>query len=144
MSTWNLRAGMVCGSCKNFHTLPHIHQLKICGFESCCSHLNFRFCTCLEQGVPWHSCNYGVWIHSETRMWHSSIIWSVWLNGLWVQVPLQLPKNLTVNSFKLILLHNQNLKITLFTHLPDKITCTFLITWFHFKRKRDKLKRKKL
>ena len=23
-----------------------------------------------EQGVPWHSGNYGVWINSETRTWH--------------------------------------------------------------------------
>ena len=32
-----------------------------------CNHLNFRFRACLEQGVPWHSGNYRVWIHSETR-----------------------------------------------------------------------------
>ena len=40
------------------------------GFESCCSHLNFRYRTCFEQGVPWHSGNYRVWIRSETCMWH--------------------------------------------------------------------------
>ena len=37
------------------------------GFESSCSHLNFRFHACFEQGVPWHSGNYRVWIHSETH-----------------------------------------------------------------------------
>ena len=34
------------------------------GFKSSCSHLNFRFCTCFEQGVPWHSGNNRVWIYS--------------------------------------------------------------------------------
>ena len=28
-----------------------IYQLSGCGFESCCSHLIFRYCTCFEQGV---------------------------------------------------------------------------------------------
>ena len=71
-------------------------------FESRCSHLNFRFRACFEQGVPWHSGNYRVWIHSETRTWHDKNIQSkctvqisthntaqsfgqVWLNG-WVFV----------------------------------------------------------
>ena len=40
------------------------------GFESSCSHLNFRFRACFEQGVSWHSGNYRVWIHSERRTWH--------------------------------------------------------------------------
>ena len=39
-------------------------------FESICSHLNFRFPACFEQGVPWHSGNYRVWIHSEMCTWH--------------------------------------------------------------------------
>ena len=43
-------------------------------FESSCSHLNFRFRACFEQGVPWHSGNYRVWIHSETRTWHNKNI----------------------------------------------------------------------
>ena len=46
------------------------HELSGSGFESSCSHLNFRFRACFEQGVPWHSGNYRVWIHSETRTWH--------------------------------------------------------------------------
>ena len=47
---------------------------KCCGFESSCSHLNFRFCACFEQGVPWHSDNYRVWIHCEMRTWHDKNI----------------------------------------------------------------------
>ena len=54
-----------------------IYELSGCGFEFCCSHLNFRFCTCFEQGVSWHSGNYRVWIDSETRMWHDKNIQSV-------------------------------------------------------------------
>ena len=30
------------------------------GFESCCSHLNFRCRACFEQGELWHSGNYRV------------------------------------------------------------------------------------
>ena len=51
-----------------------VYELSGCGFESCCSHLNFRFRTCFKQEVPWHSTNYRVWIHSETRMWHDKNI----------------------------------------------------------------------
>ena len=43
-------------------------------FRSCCSHLNFRFGACFEQGVPWHSGNYIVWIQSKTRTWHDKNI----------------------------------------------------------------------
>ena len=46
-----------------------VYNLSGYGFESCCSHLNFRICACFEQGVPWHSGNYRVWIHSETCTW---------------------------------------------------------------------------
>ena len=87
-----------------------VYELRGFGFESSCSHLNLRYHVCFEQGVPWDSGNYKVWIHSETRTWHgknrvkctvepnvqsqkrtvkhlehSSIIWPVWLNG-WVFV----------------------------------------------------------
>ena len=51
-----------------------VYELSGCGFESRCSHLNFRFHACFEQGVPWHSGNYRVWIHSETRTWHDKNI----------------------------------------------------------------------
>ena len=46
------------------------------GFESSCSHLNFRFHACFDQGVPWHSGSYGVWIHSGARTWHDNNIQS--------------------------------------------------------------------
>ena len=48
-----------------------------------CSHLNFRFRACFELRVPWHSGNYRVWIHSETRLWHDkkdTTTWSYLLN----------------------------------------------------------------
>ena len=51
-----------------------LYELNGCGFESSCSHLNFRFCACFEQRVPWHSDNYRVWIHSETRTWRDKNI----------------------------------------------------------------------
>ena len=38
-----------------------VYELSGRGFESSCSHLNFRFRACFEQGVPWHSINYRVW-----------------------------------------------------------------------------------
>ena len=78
-----------------------IYKLNDSGLESRCSHGNFRYHACFKQGVPWHSRNYRVWIHSETSsnmirtysqmhrankyLQCSSIIWSVWLNG-WVFV----------------------------------------------------------
>ena len=51
-----------------------VYELSGCGFESSCSYLNFRFHTCFVQGVRWHSYNYRVWIHPETRTWHDKNI----------------------------------------------------------------------
>ena len=51
-----------------------VYELSGCGFESRCSHLNFRFCASFEQGVPWYSGNYRVWIHSNMRTWHDKSI----------------------------------------------------------------------
>ena len=34
-----------------------VYEISGCGFESCCCHLNFRYRTCFEQGVLWHSGN---------------------------------------------------------------------------------------
>ena len=51
-----------------------VYELSGCGFEFRCSHLNYRFRACFEQGVPWHSGSYRVWIHSETRTWHDKNI----------------------------------------------------------------------
>ena len=91
-----------------------IYKLSGCGFVSRCSHLNFRFHACFEQGVPWHSENYRAWIHSETHTWHDKNIQSkalyrkvfttqlnhlaslpkwlsvhLWTKWLWIQVLLQ-------------------------------------------------------
>ena len=44
-----------------------IYELSGCGFKSSCSHLNLRFFTFFEQGVPRHSGNYRVWIHSNLK-----------------------------------------------------------------------------
>ena len=35
-------------------------------------HLNFRYRACFEEGVPWHSGNYRVYIHSEMHTWHDN------------------------------------------------------------------------
>ena len=51
-----------------------LYKISGSGFECSCSHLNFQFCTCFEQGVPWHSGNCRVWIHSETPPWHEKNI----------------------------------------------------------------------
>ena len=53
-----------------------VNELSGCAFESSCCHLNFRFRTCFEQGVPWHSGTYRVSIHSETLTWHDKNIQS--------------------------------------------------------------------
>ena len=94
-----------------------VYELSVSGFESCCSHSNFRYRACFEQGVPWHTGNYRVWVHSETHIrdmirtysqvhrtehkysQHSSILailasLAEWLSvrletkWLWVQIPL--------------------------------------------------------
>ena len=51
-----------------------VYELSGYGFESHCSHLNFRFRACFEKDVPWHSGNHRVCIHSETRTWHDKNI----------------------------------------------------------------------
>ena len=53
-----------------------VYELSGYGFESRCSHLNFRYWACFGQGLPWHSGNYRVWIHSKTRTWHDKKIQS--------------------------------------------------------------------
>ena len=48
-----------------------VYKLSGCGF-------GFR--ACFEQGVPWHSGNYRMWIHFETRRWHEkNIQLKLWL-----------------------------------------------------------------
>ena len=60
----------------------HTHELSGCGFKSRCNHLNFRFRAWFEQGVSWHSGNYRVWIHPETRTWHDKNIQSSFLHKI--------------------------------------------------------------
>ena len=65
------------------HLILSSYELSGCGFKSHCSHLNFRYRACFEQGVSWHSDQYRVWIHSETRTWHDKKIES---NAVYRQV----------------------------------------------------------
>ena len=60
--------------------LGFVYELSGCGFEFRCSHLNFRYRACFQQGVPWHSGKYGASIHSETLTWHDKNIQSVTLD----------------------------------------------------------------
>ena len=89
LSVWCIWLYVLALSHTHFRVNPHsivwpvwlngwvfIYELSGCGFESSCSHLNCWFCTCFEQGVPWNSNNYRVWIHSETRTWHGMNIQS--------------------------------------------------------------------
>ena len=41
-----------------------IYELSGCEFESCCAHLNFRYCVCPEQEVPSYVGNLRVKINS--------------------------------------------------------------------------------
>ena len=47
-----------------------VYEISGCGIDSLCSCLNFRYRACFEQGAPWYSDNYRVYIHSKTWMWH--------------------------------------------------------------------------
>ena len=51
-----------------------VYERSGSGYESPCSHLNFRYRACFERGVPWYSGNYRAWIHSETWMWNNKNI----------------------------------------------------------------------
>ena len=50
------------------------YKLSGFGFESRCSHLNFRYCVGFEEGLLWHSLYYRKWIHSQMRTWHDKNI----------------------------------------------------------------------
>ena len=60
-------------------SLLSVYELSGCGFESRCSHLNFRYRACFEQGIPWHLGNYRVWIPSEIHRRHNKNIQSIFL-----------------------------------------------------------------
>ena len=51
-----------------------VYELSGCGFDSRCCHLNLRYHARFEQGVPWHSGNYRVRIHSEMCTWNDKNI----------------------------------------------------------------------
>ena len=59
-----------------------VYELSVCGFEFRCSHLNFRYRVCFEQGVPWHSGNSRVWIYYKTCTWHDKNM-QLKNNSLW-------------------------------------------------------------
>ena len=48
--------------------LVFVYKLSGCGFESSCSNLNLRFCTCSKQRIPWHSGDYRVCIDPKTHV----------------------------------------------------------------------------
>ena len=80
-----------------------IYKPRGCGFN----HINYRFCACSEEEVPWHSGNYRVWIHSETRTWHDKNIQSVRSCVFWLRF-----LQIAIIMFKILL-------------------SLFLASWFH-------------
>ena len=64
--------------------------------KSLCSDLNFRYRACFEQGFPWHSGNYRVLIHSETRTWHARTC-SHWMCCLCTQIKQSNSSSLSVS-----------------------------------------------
>ena len=62
--------------------------------------LKLQILRLLKQRVPWHSGNYRVWIHSQTRTWHDKNIqsWCFLLSWRWTVVMLKfVVDNLMVN-----------------------------------------------
>ena len=53
-----------------------VYELLGFGFEFSSSHLNFRYRASLQEGVPWHSGKYRLWIYSEMRPSHDKNIQS--------------------------------------------------------------------
>ena len=60
-------SSIICPVCINGSLF--VYKISGSGFESSCTHLNFRFRACFKQPVPWNSGNCRMWIHSETRTW---------------------------------------------------------------------------
>ena len=91
---YSQHSSMIWSVCPNYWVFTY--KLSGCGFKSPCSHLNFRYHACFEQGVSWH-CGFTVicardmittcsQIHCiDKYSQHSLIIWPVWPNG-WVFV----------------------------------------------------------
>ena len=99
-------------------------ELSGCGFESSCSHFNFRPRACFKQGVPWHSCHYRVWIHSETRKWHDKKIQSKQMLFLSLKNDKQLLKN--VDQY---LYCQSAVKFWSCYSIAQCLTFSFRITW---------------
>ena len=78
-----------------------VQELSGSGLDSSCSHFMSRFHPCFEQGLPWHSRNYRVWIHFEMRTWHDKKIQSYWP----CREVLRSGLNLLVSWAKLLSLH---------------------------------------
>ena len=55
---------------KGLNGWAFVCEISGCGIDSCYSYLYFRYRVCFEQGAPWYSDNYRVYIHSKTWMWH--------------------------------------------------------------------------
>ena len=101
-----------------------IYELSGCGFKTCCSHLNFRYCACFEQGFPWHSGNCRVCIHSKMRMWHDKNTYAfLWLTSLFILVHKKTKK-------KFVSIRNNSL---LNLHYRSHSATTALLRRIHFK-----------
>ena len=72
--------GKDLSNCNGTRTQNHlngwvfVYEVSGYGFESRCSHLNFRYRVYFEQGVPWHSGNCRLWIHSKIGTWYDKNI----------------------------------------------------------------------
>ena len=81
-----------------------VYKLSGCGFESYCSHLDFRYHACFKQEVPWDSGNYRVWIPSETCTWRDRNIYKV--KKVYFQTNLQ-PMYTENQNFLLVIVSEQ-------------------------------------
>ena len=54
--------------------LNHLEWLSVRVLLQSLKRQPFRYRACFEQGVPWRSGNYRMWIRSETRTWHDKNI----------------------------------------------------------------------
>ena len=79
-----------------------VYDLTGCGLESSCGHLNCKFRACFEQGVPEHSGNYRVWVHSETRAWHDRNIqsYTMFMVSQWIQCKTQHKNVKSITSYR--------------------------------------------
>ena len=101
------------------------YKLSGCGFESCCCHLNVNYRACFEQGIPWHSGNYTVWIHSETHRWHDKYTQSYNRNlSLWIWSVIYLTMLDFLRSIMLMKKKRRFLSIS--------ITCNVFYLFFYF------------